>query len=478
MTNLKKQTIAGLKWSFIQQFSVQIINLSVQIFLARLLMPEMFGLIAMVVVLLSIGQLLVDGGMTSSLIRTNQPTQIDYSTVFIINFAISIFIYIVAYLIAPYIAYFYNQEVLIDIIRILSLTFIIRALAAVHIAKLTKEMNFKLQMQIQVPSTLISGGVGIYLAFKAFEVWSLVWMNITQALTFTFFTWCYVNWKPTFDFSWERFKYHFNFGYKLTIAGLIDTIFNDIYKIIIGKNYSPMQVGYFHQAEQLRLLPVEQISTVVGKVTYPLFAKIDNDTELKRAYKISMQLLLLMTVPLMLSLVLVAEEGFRFLLGEKWLPAVEIFQILALASIFRPVSSFNLNILKVKGRSDLFLKLEILKKIMGIIFIVIGFNFGLLGLVYSLLAFSFSSYLINMYYCGKIINYNIFEQARDKCIFYILGGCVYILMYMLKSWFIISNDFLVVVFYLFIFCFFYILNLLILRKELYYFIKGLIFKRN
>lgn len=470
--NLKKQTIAGLKWGFVQQFSVQIINFSVQIFLARLLMPEMFGLIAMVIILISIGQLLVDGGMTSSLIRTNQPTQVDYSTVFIINFSTSILIYIGVYIIAPYIAYFYNQEVLIDIIRILALTFVIRALAAVHIAKLTKEMNFKLQMQIQVPSTLISGGVGIYLALKGYEVWSLVWMNITQALTFTFLTWWRANWKPTFDFSWERFKYHFNFGYKLTIAGLIDTIFNDIYKIVIGKYYTSTQLGYFHQADQLRLFPVSQISTIVDKVTYPLFSHIRNEDDLKNAYKITMNLLLFITVPLILSLILVAEEVFAVLLGEKWLSAVYIFQVLAIASIFRPVSTYNLNILKVKGRSDIFLKLEIFKKIVGLLFLFLGLSFGFNALVWSLLAFSFFSYIINMFVSGQLINYTIINQIKDSYLFFLIGMVVYILLFLLKKNLegLVQNDLVIIFFYI---IFFYILNYLIVfffNRDIYKFL--------
>lgn len=473
--NLKNQTIAGLKWSFVQQFGVQIINFSVQIFLARLLLPEMFGLISMVVILISIGQLLVDGGMTSSLIRTDHPTQTDYSTVFIINLGVSVVIYTGVYFLAPYVAEFYDQEILVDIIRILGLTFIIRALTAVHIAKLTKEMDFKMQMHLQVPSTLISGVLGVYLASVGYGVWSLVWMNVVQALIHTLLTWWCNTWKPSLDFSWESFKYHFNFGYKLTIAGLIDTIFNDMYRIIIGKYYSPTQVGYFHQAEQLRLFPVQQISTVVGKVTYPLFSKIDNDTELKQAYKITMQLLLLLTVPLMLSIILVAEEGFRFLLGEKWLPAVGIFQILAIASIFRPVSTYNLNILKVKGRSDVFLKLEIFKKIVGLLFLVIGLSIGFYGLIWSLLAFSIFSYIVNMFVSGKMINYTIISQIKDSALFFLTGFFVFTFLFFLKNELdgFLKNDCVIVLFYL---SFFYFLNYFIVfmfNKDLYRFLLAL-----
>ena len=461
--SLKRQAIAGVKWTFIQQLSVQAVNFAVQIILARLLMPEMFGLIAMVVIFISIGQVLMDGGMTSSLIRTKNPDQLDYSTVFITNIIMSLFIYGTIYIVAPYIALFYKQEILIDILRIFSLTFVIRAFAAVHIAKLTKEMNFRLQMYLQIPSTIIAGIVGIIMAYQNYGVWSLVWLNLTQAIIFTIQTLFSMRWKPSFNFNFERFKYHFNFGYKLTIASLIDVIFNDIYRIVIGRFFSPVTLGFFHQAENLRLLPVQQISMVVGKVTYPLFARINEDKELRLAYKTTMKLILVLVIPLMFSLILIAEEGFRFLLGEKWLPAVPYFQILALASIVRPVSTYNLNILKVKGRSDILLKLEILKKIIGVILIIIGWNFQVIGLVISLSVFSFISFIINMYFSGKLISYSIAMQMKDTIHLYIIGGVLFFLLNFIKNNFniIISYDLITVIFYiLFYFILFYfILNI-------------------
>lgn len=466
--SLKKQAIAGIKWTFLQQFSVQIINFAVQIILARLLMPEMFGLIAMVVVFMSIGQALMDGGMTSSLIRTNNPDQLDYSTVFITNIIMSLGVYGVVFIAAPYIALFYNQEILTNIIRILSLTFVIRALVAVHMAKLTKEMNFKLQMKLQIPSTILAGIVGITMAYNGYGVWSLVWLNLVQAISFTVQTLLFMTWRPSLIFNFEKFKYHFNFGYKLTLASLIDVIFNDAYRIVIGKFYSPAVVGFFHQAETLRLFPVQQISTVVGKVTYPLFAKMNNDEALKFAYKITMKLVLALIVPLMLALILIAEEGFRFLFGEKWLPAVPYFQILALASIVRPLSTYNLNILKVKGRSDIFLRLEILKKFIGIVLLVIGLNFQVIGLVISLTVFSYISFIVNMYFSGILISYSIKEQLKDTLLLYVLGMLVFLLLYFLKNNLNYMAEFDLISIFLYIFLFFliYYLVLSVLDKDL------------
>lgn len=473
--SLKKQAIAGIKWTFVQQLSVQIINFAVQIILARLLMPEMFGLVAMVVVFISIGQALMDGGMTSSIIRTKNPDQLDYSTVFITNIIMSLGVYGVIFIAAPYIALFYNQEILTNIIRILSLTFVIRALVAVHMAKLTKEMNFKLQMKLQIPSTVMAGIVGISMAYQGYGVWSLVWLNLIQAISFTVQTLVFMKWRPSLIFNFERFKYHFNFGYKLTLASLIDVIFNDAYRIVIGKLYSPAAVGFFHQAETLRLFPVQQISTVVGKVTYPLFAKMNDDDALKFAYKITMKLVLVLIVPLMLGLILMAEEGFRFLFGEKWLPAVPYFQILALASIVRPLSLYNLNILKVKGRSDIFLRIEILKKFIGIVLLIIGLNFQVIGLVISLTVFSYISFIINMYFSGSLISYSIKEQLNDTLLLYILGGFVFLLLYFFKNNlnYVADFDFISIFIYIFLFFLIYYMILSVLDKELLETIKNI-----
>lgn len=466
--SLKKQAISGVKWNFVQQFSVQIINFTVQIILARLLMPEMFGLIAMIMVFISIGSMLMDSGMTSSLIRTKNPDQLDYSTVFLTNLIASFAIYILIYALAPHIANFYNQEVLTDIIRLLSLSFVIRAFVAVHVAKLTKEMDFKLQMKLQIPSVITAGIIGISMAYMGYGVWSLVWLNLTQAIVFTLQNWIFISWKPSLIFDKERFKYHFKFGYKLTLSGLLDTIYNDAYRIVIGKFFSPAQVGYFNQAETMRLFPVQQISVVIGKVTYPYFSNIENDTSLKNAYKKVMKLLMFITLPIMLSLILVAEEGFRFVFGEQWLPAVPYFQILALASIVRPVSAYNLNILKVKGRSDLFLMVEVTKKILGLIFLAGGFLFGIMGLVTSLVIFSFISYVMNMSFSGKLINYSVLEQLKNTSTMFIIGILLYAPLYIVKNYFQteINSDLLIVLIFGSLYPILFICLSLLLDKEL------------
>src|SRR5690606_34702324 len=218
--SLKKQAIKGVIWTFAQQFSVQLINFGVQIILARLLMPEDFGLIAMLTVFINLGQMLMDGGMTTSLIRTKSPTQLDYSTVFVSNFIVSIGIYLLIFITAPFVASFYEQGVLQNILRVYALTFVIRSFVAVHVAKLTKEMNFKTQMKLQVPSTIIGAIVGVIMAYADYGVWSLVWMNLVQTIVFTLQNWIFIKWSPSLIFNKKKFKHHFNFGYKMTLSGL------------------------------------------------------------------------------------------------------------------------------------------------------------------------------------------------------------------------------------------------------------------
>lgn len=475
--SLKKQAVNGIIWTFLQQFSVQIINFAVQIILARQLMPEDFGLIAMLIVFVNLGQMLMDGGMTTSLIRTETPNQSDYSTVFLTNLAISIVIYIIIFLAAPLIANFYNQILLKNLLRVFALTFVVRSFVAVHLAKLSKEMNFKTQMVLQIPATIIGSSVALFMAFNDYGVWSLVWLNLTQALVFSFQVWLFIKWKPSFKFNIDKFKYHFKFGYKMTLSGLLDTVYNDAYRIVIGKYFSPIFVGFYNQAETMRLFPVQQLGKVLGKVTYPLFSNIKDDIQLKVAYKQTVKLVFFIVVPMMMTLIATGSELFLLLFGNKWLPAVPYFQILAFASITTPLTSYNLNILKVKGRSDLFLRLEVIKKVIGFSVVFVIVSYGIMPLVISqMLMVHFFAYL-NMRYCGKIINYPVKEQIEDCFGLYLIGGFTLILTFILKSFLININ--LGTILFFFILIFFYLVvyfalvilferkTLLLLKKVLF-----------
>lgn len=423
--SLRKTAISGLIWTFAQQFGTQGVQFLVSIVMARLLLPEEFGLMGMIGVFIAIGTSLMNSGLTQSLIRTENPDQEDYSTVFYFNLMGSIVVYFLLFFTAPLIADFFNQPILVNIIRVYCFSFIINAFSTVQLTRLTKEMDFKTQMTVAIPSLIGSGLLGMLLAYQGYGVWSLVWMALFQAFLSTVQLWWRTGWRPSFIFNVDKFKYHFRFGYKLTLSGLLDTIFKNIYQIIIGKYFLAAQVGFYTRANSLRQLPVTNISGALNKVTYPLFASIQNDDiRLKRVYKQIMQMVVFVIAPVLIIMGVLAEPLFRFLFTEKWLPAVPYFQVLCLAGILYPIHSYNLNILNVKGRSDLFLKLEIIKKVLIIMTISISFQFGIMGLIWGQLFTSTLAFFINTHYTGKFLDYGPWQQAKDILPPIVLAGIV------------------------------------------------------
>jgi len=412
--SLREKALTSSFWAFLQQFSTQAIGFVVSIVLARLLLPEEFGLIGMIAVFMGIGGVLMNAGLGSSLIRTKNLNQEDYSTVFFFNLGGSILIYIIVFLLAPFVANFYNQEILTNLLRWYALTFIINAFSIIQVTRLTKLMDFKTQMIVAVPSLIISGSLAIYMAYAGYGVWSLVVLALVQSFASTLQLWYWSKWRPSLIFSKEKFKKHFNFGYKLTLSGIIDTVFTNIYVIIIGKFFPASQVGFYNRADSLKQLPVSNISAVIGKITYPLFSEIQDDNErLKKIYKKILQMIIFILAPILIVLAVLAEPLFRFLFTEKWLPAVPYFQILVVAGILYPLHTYNLNILNVKGRSDLFLRLEIIKKTIVLIVLIIAFQFGIYGLLYGSVFTSIVAFFINTHYSGRFINYATLEQIKD-----------------------------------------------------------------
>ena len=368
----------------------------------------------MITVFMSIGNVLLNAGLGQSLIRTKDPTEDDYSTVFFFNLIASFIVYAIIYFSAPWIAGFYNQPQLVDIVRWYSIVIVINAFSMIQITRLTKQVDFKTQMKVSLPATVLSGFFGVFLAFKGYGVWSLVWMAISKSilnmLLFSYST----KWIPSLVFHVEKFKYHFSFGYKLTFSGLLDIIFNNVYQVIIGKYYQPAILGFYERANKLKDLPVQLLSLMVSRVTYPIFSEFKDDNErLKSAYKKVIQILIFIIAPLLLISSALAEPLFRFLFSEKWLQAVPYFQILCWSGILYPVYAFNLSVLQIKGRTDLLLKLEVIKKILFSIVLIFSVQFGIYGMLYGSICFSLLAFYVNTYYTGKFINYKSFEQIQD-----------------------------------------------------------------
>lgn len=430
----KKQTISGLIWSFADSFLLRGISFIGTLVIARILGPTEFGIMGMISIFIAIGTSLVDSGLSSSIIRTQNTDDNDYSTVFYLNLSISITVYICLFVLAPFISGFYNQPILINVIRLYCFSFVISALSSVQLAILDKEMQFKKLMFYNIPGVIIGVITGVSLGYNGFGVWSIVWMYLTIQLIQSIMLWSFSKWKPTRTFSKEKMKYHYSFGYKLMLSSLIDTLFKNIYNILIGKYFSVKSLGFYERANTFNEYPVSILTNIISRVSYPLMAKMQMDKEkLAIVYKQILQFTFFVTAPVMFSAAALAKPLFLLVLGEQWLPAVPFFQIICLGSILYPIHAFNINILKVSGRSDLFLKLEIVKKLILVLTIVVAFQYGVYGLVWSTVITSFLSLIINTYYSSSIINYTTKKQLLDMFPTFLLSVFVFVIITYLLS---------------------------------------------
>lgn len=446
--SLKKQAIKGLIWSTLQQFSNLLISFVASIFLSRILNPSEFGLVAMIGILIAVGRSLIDSGMTQSLIRTKDYDDEDVNTIFLFNLIVSVIIYSISFFIAPFVANFYKQPLLVDIIRIQCISFVISAFSTMQLTQLTKKLDFKTQFKISTPSIFIGSLLSIILALSNFGVWALVFGTLAQSFVVTVQVWFWSSWRPNWRFNKNKFKQHFYFGYKLTVSGIIDTFYQNIYTIVIGKYFSPSEVGFYSRADTLKQLPVNSLGVILNKVTFPLFAKIQDDNiKLKEAYKQIIQLVIFIVTPAVLFIAALAEPIFIFLFTEKWLPAVTFFQILCWNGVLHPIQSYNLNILKIKGRTDLFLKIELIKKLVLTVIVLISIPLGIKAMLYGSVVFSIISFVINSYYSGKLINYRTTEQLRDVFKYILLSTIIAgILFYVDSSLFSDSSNYFLRIF--------------------------------
>ena len=427
--SLKRKTFSGLLWTFIDTFLLKGMSFIATIVLARLLGPAEFGLIGMIAVFIAIGISMVESGMSSSLIRVRDADDTDYSTVFYLNIIASGIVYCVFFFAAPYIADFYQQQILTVIIRVYCLSFVFSAFSNVQLAILTRRMEFKKIMLLNIPGTFLGVVVGIIMGYHGFGVWSIVMMYLTTQLMLSILLWIFSDWHPSRIFSKEKMKVHFNFGYKLMLSGLLDTIFKNIYNIVIGKFFSVQALGFYDRSNTLAEYPVSTITGIINKVSYPLLATLQDDKiKISAVYKQLLQITFFITAPLMLGAAAVAKPLFLLLLGDEWLPAVLFFQIICFASMLYPIHAFNINVLKVYGRTDLYLKLEIAKKILTVICVLIAFPFGLVAIVWTTVIVSFLALIINTMFSSRMIHYKMLQQFRDMTPVILISGATFLLM--------------------------------------------------
>ncbi len=412
--NLKKKTLVGLIWQYAEKCGTQVVNFVVSIILARLLTPADYGLIGLITVFISVSLVFARSGMGQALVQKKDANDEDFSTVFYYSTVFSVIIYIGLFFAAPFIASFYDEPVLTNIIRALGITVIIGAFNSVQQSKVQREMNFKKFFYATLVGTLLSAGIGIGMAYMGFGVWALVWQQISSQLINTVVLYFAVKWRPLWLFSFTKMKQLFGYSWKLLCSSLLDTVYSNIYSLIIGKFYSSADLGYYNRGKHFPMLIIENVNGSINSVMFPVLSKIQDDRErFKATVRRSIKTSTYIIFPLMAGLAAVAEPLVRILLTDKWLPAVPFIQFCCFTYAFWPVHTANLQAVKALGRSDVFLKLEIIKKIYGVAILIITLPYGLTAMMFGRCISTVLSSIVNASPNKKLMNYSYMEQIKD-----------------------------------------------------------------
>jgi len=368
----------------------------------------------MLTIFIAISQSFINSGFSTALIRKQDCTQTDYSTVFYFNIVVGIFFYILLFVFANTISIFFHEPVLKDLIRVLGLVLIINSFTLIQSTILTKRIDFKLQAKISIIASLFSGIIGISMAYTGWGVWSLVARMIFGFFLSSVLLWYWNKWKPALIFSIASFKKLFSFGSNLLISGLINSLYRNIYYVIIGKYFTAAELGYYTRAEQFQSLPSVNLQGIIDRVSYPILSSIQDDMpRLKETYKKIIRSTMLVTFVLMLGMFAIAKPMIFALIGAKWEPCVIYLQMLCFVGMLYPLHAINLNMLNVQGRSDLFLKLEIIKTILAVPVIIVAIFFGIKAMIIGMIFLSIIAYYLNSYWSGRLINYSWRDQIKD-----------------------------------------------------------------
>jgi O-antigen/teichoic acid export membrane protein len=411
---LRQRMISGLIWSAVERFGYLGAQFIITIIIARLLKPADYGLIAMLSIFIAVANSFMDSGFSSALIQRKNANQTDFSTIFYFNILLAFIFFLILFFSAPLIASFYSQPLIIPLTRLMGINLIINSFGLVQNTILIKQINFESLTKVSLFSTFLSGILGVLLAARGFGVWSLVVQAVVGRLLNTALLWTVSGWRPTREFSLLSLRSLFSFGSKLLAAGLLNQVFENIYKLIIGKFYSVIELGYYYQANRIQEIPVQTSLSILQRVTYPAYSTIQDDIgRLKRAYKKTIKASILINFPIMVMLIVTAPNLISLLLTEKWLSAAKFLQLLCLSGLIYPLSAVNLNILKVRGRSDIFFYLEVVKKVIIVLAIVITIKMGVLLMVIGQVIAHYLCFILNIYYSGRMISYSIREQISD-----------------------------------------------------------------
>ena len=414
MVDVRKESLNGFFWSAIEKFSNQGIRFLVGIVLARILLPSDFGAIAIMTVFISISDSFIDSGFGKALIRKNDRTEVDFSTVFYFNIIVASAFYVLLFFLAPWIGAFFKNSILCPVLRVFSLSLIFGSLISVLNAKLFINLDFKAIAIRSFLSSVISGIVGISLAYLGFGIWALVYQALTISIVNFLFVWFYSKWLPLLAFSWDSFKELGNYGSKLLLAGLLSSLYENLTPLVIGKNYTSKELGFYNRGSELANYPNYALLSIIQSVIFPLFSKIqDDDTRLIQLYR---KYIKISSIPLIFFSLLLASIGkplILLLLTNKWYESIIYLQLLCLSVVFNHINTINLSLLQVKGRSDLFLKLELIKKSISILLLFASLPFGIIWICVSRIVYNQIAIIINTYYTGKLYNIGYFSQVKD-----------------------------------------------------------------
>lgn len=439
-SSVKHQTVNGVLWRIVETGGTQMIQFIISVVLARLILPEQFAEIAMLSIFTAVASVFINSGFSSALIRKIDRTQADCDTVFYFNIVVSLLSYGILYYIAPSVARFYDIKELEAILRVSSLSLVIGSMAGVHRTLFQARMEFKKLAKYNVLALLISGSVGIYLAYRNYQVWALVVQSLVSVSISTIFIFYSSPWRPTSQFSWVSLKEFFSFGSKLLGSSLIDTTYKNIYSVVIGKFFPHSDLAYYNRANSLKGLSSAFPMSVVQSVTYPALCKLQNNDELLRSsYRKLIQVGAFIIFPLCLGLGAVAYPLINVLYTTVWIYAASLLEIIVFAGMWYPIHAINLNLLQVKGRSDLFFRLEIVQKMLGVIILCVTLPFGLKVMCYGEILLSILCLFVNTYYTGKLLNLGFIEQMKDIFPSFILSILMFTLCKIVST--IMGNDF-------------------------------------
>jgi len=412
--SLKNKTVKGVIWSAMERLSVQAIFLAITIIMARILSPHDYGLIGLLAIFIEISQALVDSGFGQALIRKQNRTELDNNTMFYFNIVVSSFLYILLWFLAPFVSRFYDNALLCPVMRVISLGVIFNSFGLVQRALLTIKVDFKTQMRSSLIAAIISGIIGVWMAYSGYGIWAIVAQQLVNYGINTSVLWMLTNWRPRLIFSMNSLREMFSFGSKLVASSILNTIYNNIFQIIIGKVFSPSSLGHYTRAKQFADFPSANLAGIMQRVTFPVLCELQNDDgRLREAYIRTLRMIVFIIFPLMCGLAGTAHPLVSVILGEKWNFCATLLSIICFSFMWNPVHSLNLNLLQVKGRSDLFLKLEIYKKIIGILTIAVSIPFGVEAMCYSTIIHTIICLWLNTYYTRKLIGVGFIMHIKQ-----------------------------------------------------------------